>query len=285
MASKKTLKTRLRSGEKVIGSWLRLANFSSTELMVEFGYDFLIVDMQHGEATEAQLLTLLGAFRGSGVTPVVRVPHHDYRTINRVLDLGFQAILAPLVNTVEQAEQIVKAAKYPPIGARSYGPMRPPAQRRPAPDYIQEANDSTAVFIIVEHILALRDFEKITAVPGIDGIFVGAFDLTFSLRESPQMQAIGDLVIREAEKAGRVPKTGSEMSRFVPYPGELFSLEILRKAKKQRVPFGIIAHSAREALAWFNRGAQWPTLHSDFAFLKGAAEAGLKGVREGLMKK
>ena len=266
----------------MIGSWLNLANFRSTELMVELGYDFLIVDMQHGEATETPLLTLLGAFRGSGVTPVVRVPHHDYRTINRVLDLGFQAILAPLVNTVEQAEHIVRAAKYPPMGARSYGPLRLPAQRRPAPDYIQEANDSTAVFVIVEHILALRDFEKITAVPGIDGIFVGAFDLTFSLRESPRMQALGDAMIREAQKAGRVPKAGSETSRFVPDPGELLSLEVLRKAKKRRVPFGIIAHSPREALTWFERGAQWPTLHSDFAFLKGAAEAGLQGVRAGL---
>ena len=270
----------------MIGSWLRLANFSSTELMVEFGYDFLIVDMQHGEATEAQAADASGSFPrqwgdARGASAASRLS--DYQSRSRFRLSGDFGSLGEYGRTgrADRKGCQISADRSPEL--RTYASPGPAAPC--APDYIQEANDSTAVFIIVEHILALRDFEKITAVPGIDGIFVGAFDLTFSLRESPQMQAIGDLVIREAEKAGRVPKTGSEMSRFVPYPGELFSLEILRKAKKQRAPFGIIAHSAREALAWFNRGAQWPTLHSDFAFLKGAAEAGLKGVREGLMKK
>ena len=278
MAPLKPFGERLRSGEKLIGSWVTLNNFRSTELLVETGFDFLIVDMQHGEPTEEGLLSLLGAFRGSRVTPVVRVPHHEYRTINRVLDAGFPAILAPLVSTVEQAEQVVRAAKYPPLGSRSYGPLRHSAQSRPAADYVKEANAATTVAVLIEHVFALRDLDSILEVPGVDAVFVGAFDLAFSLRESAETEALGNALVSEAKKAGR----GREDWGAFPFPGGLLAQEILHKTRAKGVPFGVIAGTPQEALAWFELGAQWPTLLNDFSFLRGAAATGLKEIREGL---
>ena len=285
MPIKKSLRERFQSEEKMIGSWVALADFRSAELLVDLGFDFLIVDMQHGEPTETGLMNLLAAFRGSSVTPLVRVPHHEYRTINRVLDLGFPGILAPLVSTAEQAEQIVRAAKYPPMGARSYGPMPAPAQRIPPASYIEEANNSTAVTILIEHIRALRDLDEILSVPGIDAVFVGVFDLTFSLRESAEMQALADAAVQRAKKEGRVPPVGSETSRFVPAPGEVLAWEILHKSQEKGIPFGVICHTPEEALTWFERGAQWPTLLSDYGFLRNAASTGLNSIREGMAGK
>ncbi len=278
MAPPKPFGERLRGGEKLIGSWVTLNNFRTTELLVETGFDFLIVDMQHGEPTEEGLLWLLGAFRGSRVTPVVRVPHHEYRTINRVLDAGFPAILVPLITSVEQAEQVVRAAKYPPLGNRSYGPLRPAAQSRPATEYLEEANASTTVAVLIEHVFALRDLDRILAVPGVDAVFVGPFDLAFSLGESDETEALGNAFVEEAKKAGR----GPEAVGSFPFPGGLLAQEILHKAREKGVPFGIISGTPQEALAWFERGAQWPTLLNDFSFLRGAATAGLKEIRKGL---
>jgi 2-keto-3-deoxy-L-rhamnonate aldolase RhmA len=114
----------LRSGRRLLGSWCTFASFASTEVMTHLGFDFLVLDMQHCELTQAEFPAILGAFRDESPVPVVRAPKNDYHIINWLLDQDAGGILVPMVNSVEEARRAVDAAKFPPLGKRSFGPYR-----------------------------------------------------------------------------------------------------------------------------------------------------------------
>jgi 4-hydroxy-2-oxoheptanedioate aldolase len=142
------------------------------------------------------------------VTPLVRVPWNEPGIIGKVLDGGAQGVIAPMVNTREQALALVAAAKYPPAGSRSNGPIRA-GLGYPAGGYQRTANDDVLVIPMIETREALDNLEAILDVPGIDMIYVGPSDLGFSLglppmmdREEPQILEVYQRLLRETAKRG-----------------------------------------------------------------------------------
>lgn len=166
----------------VLGAWCTIGSSAAIELMADSGYDFLLVDAQHGEVGMANLEPMLRAFGDTDVTPVVRVPRGDYTTIGRALDAGGQAIIVPMVETREQAEEAARAVRYPPQGGRSWAVTR--AARRLGSDPAA-VNDEVALLVMVETAKGLRNIDEIAAVPGVDGIFVGPADLALTLGHDP----------------------------------------------------------------------------------------------------
>jgi 4-hydroxy-2-oxoheptanedioate aldolase len=166
----------------VLGAWCTIGSPAAIELMADSGYDFLILDCQHGEVGMPGLEPMLRALGGTDVTPVVRVPVGDYSTIGRALDGGAQGIIVPMVETREQAERAARAMRYQPDGTRSYAVTR--AARRLGSDPAA-VNREVTLLVMIETVTGLANAEEIASVPGVDGIFVGPADLALTMGHAP----------------------------------------------------------------------------------------------------
>src|SRR5262245_63540386 len=154
------------------------------ETIAREGFPVVVLDAQHGLWDVATLTTGIAALYHAESAPVVRVPFDDFALVSRVLDFGAEAIIAPLINSAADARQFAAAAKYPPLGERSWGPLRAMALQSPrtAPvDYMREANEGTLTFAMIETATALGNVDAIAATPGIDALFVGPYDLATAL--------------------------------------------------------------------------------------------------------
>src|SRR5262249_28348312 len=154
-----TLARRLRSGEMVHSGWCTLGAPIVAETVARSGFSAVTLDQQHGLFDMAATLAGITGIHLAGAAPVVRVPLGNFAVVSRVLDFGAEAIIAPMINTPADAHAFVAAAKYPPLGERSWGPHRAMAVAgitEPA-DYLAEANDSTLTFAMIETRLALKN--------------------------------------------------------------------------------------------------------------------------------
>ncbi|HVY21062.1 MAG TPA: aldolase/citrate lyase family protein [Bauldia sp.] len=172
------LKKRLRAGEVTLGTWLGIANTSVAEIVAGVGFDWALIDTEHGVFGNESLQSVLMAFSGSKTVPIVRVPSNDPVPIKQVLDMGADGIMIPMVNSVEGARAAVAACKYPPVGTRGAGPLRAADYGRKTNEYFAQANDSVIVMPQIEHIDAARDIERILEVPGIDIVCLGPTDMS-----------------------------------------------------------------------------------------------------------
>ena len=173
---------RTWSERPVLGAWCTTGSPAAIELMADSGYDFLLIDAQHGEVGMAHLEPMLRAFGDNDVTPVVRVPHGDYATIGRALDAGAQTVIVPMVETRAQAEEAARAMRYSPDGGRSWAVTR--AARRLGSDPAS-VNSEVALLVMIETAAGLANAAAIAGVPGVDGIFVGPADLGLTLGQAP----------------------------------------------------------------------------------------------------
>lgn len=173
------LKALWAAGRPSLNGWLSIGNAFSAEIMAAQGYDSLTIDMQHGALDYAAALAMLQAMRASGVVPLVRVPWLEPGIVMKALDAGAYGVICPMVNTADEAAALVRAVRYPPRGERSFGPTR--AAYSAGADYAAEANDQILAFAMVESAEALANLDAIAATPGLDGIYVGPADLSFSL--------------------------------------------------------------------------------------------------------
>ena len=171
-------KRTLSEGKPALGIMLSSVSPLAAEIVAHAGFDWAMVDLQHGEGDLAHLTSLLQAISTTDATPFVRVPINDFMSINRALDLGAYGIVVPLVNTPEEAAAAVRAAKYPPMGARSSGPIR--AAVYGGDGYFQGTNSETSLFVMIETVEAVRNVRAIVATEGVDGCYVGPSDMTIS---------------------------------------------------------------------------------------------------------
>lgn len=174
---------KVRAGDPAVGILVSTISPLVTEAVSNVGFDWALIDLQHGEADLAHLVGLLQAISTTGTTPFVRVPVNDFMSIGRALDLGAYGIVVPLVNTVADAEAAVRAAKYPPLGARSLGPVR--GSIYGGGNYFAEANDETALIVMIETAEAVANLAAIVALDGIDGCYIGPNDLAISHGAAP----------------------------------------------------------------------------------------------------
>lgn len=177
------LKHRWQRGEVTLGAWCNIGNSLSTEILAKGGFDWVLVDMQHGCMGYDTAVEMIRAIDLAGITPLVRVPWNEPATVGRMLDAGAMGIVAPMIQNAEEARALVEACRYPPVGRRSLGPIR--AMARDGVGYIATANDHIAVIPMIETTEALGVVEEIAAVPGVDALFVGPFDLSLSLGLRP----------------------------------------------------------------------------------------------------
>jgi len=162
----------------LLGMWQQLPVPAISRYLAQQGWDWLILDMQHGSFDYSTSYECCHVARRGGSKPLVRVPIGDFSAIQRVLDLGALGVVVPMVNSREEAEQAALAAKYPPLGARSRGGD---AWYHLGPNYTEAANRTTVLLVQIEHIKAVAMAEKILAVEGVDGFLMGQVDLALSM--------------------------------------------------------------------------------------------------------
>lgn len=154
-------------------------------------YDFVVVDLQHGLWDYQQMINAIRAVQPGGAVAIVRVPSLEKGVIGRALDAGAMGIIVPGVESAEQVREAVTACRYVPGGERSYGPIG--AMVRYGLDYVDRANDEVLVIPMIETKVGLDRADEICAVPGVDAIYVGPFDLSISLGGPPSKAAVQDM--------------------------------------------------------------------------------------------
>lgn len=181
-----SLKSRLRSRNLTIGSWITLGHPSIAEIMAKAGFDWLTVDMEHSAITLHQAEQLIQVIELAGCVPLVRVGTNDANLIKRVMDAGAHGVIVPMVNSEEDAERAVGSVKYPPQGFRGVGLARAQSYGADFEGYRRWNETESIVIVQVEHIKAVENLEAILSVEGVDAFMIGPYDLSASLGISGQ---------------------------------------------------------------------------------------------------
>jgi 4-hydroxy-2-oxoheptanedioate aldolase len=242
-----------KRGEPSIGAWLSLANPHTAELMANAGFDWLVVDMQHGLLDYGDLRTMLPAISTTETTPMVRVSWNRPSEIMKALDAGAMGVVVPLVNTRAEAEAAVSACRYPPDGTRSFGPIR--AALYGGRGYVAEANNEVACIVMIETQQGLANLEEIVTTPGLGGVYVGPSDLAYALGLPP----VGD-----TEDARHLEAVG----------------KILNACKRHKVPAGIHTGGLDYTRRRLAAGFDFVTLGSDAGFMMQAVSRDLAAARQ-----
>ncbi len=199
-------KSRLAGGEKLLGSMITLPCPAVAEMLVELGYQWLFVDGEHGPLETAEVLAILQAV-GDRVPCVVRVPAAAEVPIKKMLDLGAAGIIAPQVNTAQQAADVVAWSLYAPEGRRGVGLARAHGYGLKFQEYVESANQEVTVIVQAEHAEAVENIEQIAQVPGIDAVLLGPYDLAASLGkmgqvDDPEVTGAIDRITAACQAAG-----------------------------------------------------------------------------------
>lgn len=197
-----------RSPKPLIGLWVCSGSPVIAEIVASSGCDWVLLDAEHSPNGLESTLAQLHAMSAYPATPVVRVPAGDTVLIKQFLDLGVQNLLVPMVDSAEQAEQVVRAVRYPPRGVRGVGSALARSARWNRVDgYLAHADDTITLTVQIESAAAVADVERILAVDGVDAIFVGPSDLAASMgllgqQNHPDVVAKVKTVIAAANRAG-----------------------------------------------------------------------------------
>jgi 4-hydroxy-2-oxoheptanedioate aldolase len=241
-----------RAGEQTLGGWLSLANTHIAEVMAHAGFDWICADLQHGLTDYNDLKAMLPAISTTDVTPIVRVAGNHSDQIMKVLDAGAMGVIVPLVNTRAEAEAAVGACLYPPLGYRSFGPIR--AALYGGQGYAAEANGEIACIVMIETKQAVENVEEIVTTPHLGGVYIGPNDLALSLG----LPARGD----------------------VDEPSHMKAVEtVLAACKRHGVPIGIHTSSLEWSRRRLEAGFNFVTIGSDAGFVMQGAAASLTAMR------
>ncbi len=236
----------------MIGALLQMPLPESAEIFVQAGYDWLFVDLEHSPMDARNALDILTAV-DTRVPCVVRVPWNDEADIKKALDIGATGIIVPLVNNAEDARRAVGRCKYPPAGFRSVGVTRAHRFDLDFESYMERANEEIAVIVQVEHIEAVKNIDAILDVPGIDGVFVGPFDLSGSMALPGQ---INHPQVQEA------------------------IAKVIKACEKRDIARCIYAHTPKHAKTYMEQGYRVIGLCTDYIMLGRIAAEYLKAVKE-----
>jgi 4-hydroxy-2-oxoheptanedioate aldolase len=217
MNSGNLLRAKLANGAKRLGVWSSVLHTVVTESLVASGYDFVILDAEHGAADQAEILPHLQILQRSDCAPLVRAPWNDQVWLKRILDAGAESVMLPMIETAEEARAAVAACRYPPRGRRSFGPWRELGLSRDIDAWRRGADDRLYIILQIESAMAVENVDAIAAVDGVDALFIGPNDLSASLGclrqyDHPDFKrAVGkafDAIRRSGKPAGCVPFGG-----------------------------------------------------------------------------
>lgn len=186
----KNIKTKLTKGEPVIGTWLNSGSEIVAELMAATGFDFVCVDAEHSAVGLPQTQRLFQGIKSGNpeCAAMVRLHGVDYSFVKQYLDAGAQGIIAPLIRTRSEAELLVQASKYPPLGLRGVGFCRANDYGMRLVEEFESANDDVLIGVQIEHIEAVNNINEILEVDGIDAVFIGPYDLSASMGITGQFE-------------------------------------------------------------------------------------------------
>lgn len=204
-------KKRLLAGDLQYGLWLGLSEVFSAEICAGAGFDWLLIDAEHGPNDLRTIFAQLQAIAPYSSQPVVRPPQGDHVLIKQLLETGVQTLLIPMVESAGQAAHLVEAMRYPPQGIRGVGSSLARASRwGRIDDYAQQANSQMCLLVQVETRVGLENLDAILAVEGVDGIFFGAADLaaSFGLLGQPNHPDIVAMIEDGLRRVAQYGKTG-----------------------------------------------------------------------------
>ncbi|WP_407492801.1 aldolase/citrate lyase family protein [Pseudooceanicola sp. MF1-13] len=203
-----TFKSRLAAGEKQIGLWVGLGDPSVAELAAGCGFDWLVIDGEHGPNQLRDVLAQLRAV-GDKSHAVVRTRDDNRAEIKQMLDIGAQTLLVPMIESADQAREVVKSVLYPPQGVRGVGAALARASGYNAvPDYLQTANDQICLLLQVENAAGIAALDDILTVDGVHGVFIGPADLAADMGHlgnpgAPEVQEAVNDALQRIQAAGK----------------------------------------------------------------------------------
>ena len=249
------MKQRLRAGKRALGCWTVLGSPPVIELLAFCGFDYLLLDQEHGFGEPSALLQSLQAMAATpACTSIVRVPSNDPNYLKRVLDAGVEGVMVPNIQTAEDAREVVAACRYPPAGRRgsALGSARASDYGIRAADYREAAADELLIICQIESVRAVENIDAIAAVDGVDMLFIGPYDLSGT---------IGHLAdFKHPDVAALIARAE----------------EGIRRSGK---PMGTVPHPGATWRDMFERGYQMINAGSDVARLRDAARADVKEFR------
>ena len=245
----KSLKARLQEGERLIGSFVMMPSGDVAEILCLAGFDFLLLDHEHGTGGIVDLVGQLRAMDACGVPSMVRVPFNDPAYVKRVLDAGAQNILCPNVESAEDAKKFVDACLYPPRGIRGAGGgVRAARYGFDMPYYQPESEDRMVIAVQIESERGVNEIENIALVPGVDMLFIGPRDLSSSIGVINKFDDAGLLALMS--RAEETIKSTGKLLGSVIYPGKTSS-EMFERGYNMLIAgtdVGFLAAGARQAL-------------------------------------
>jgi 4-hydroxy-2-oxoheptanedioate aldolase len=252
-----SVKRLLRAGRPAVGTWLTLGSVVATRFLARAGFDYLTVDIEHNLMGMETATHMFAAAADAGCPVLARVPAGKHDHIKRVLDNGAHGVVVPMVNTRQEAEEAVAACLYPPRGTRSVGGSVHALNFAATPaDYYAKANDEILIVLQCEHIQAVREFDRVYSVPGVDAVFVGPNDLMASMRA-----------------ADGTPPSPEVFKQTL--------ADILAAAKRIGVPAGIHTFSVDEAKQRIADGWQFIAVSSELRFMTDGAKRVVEGLGMG----
>lgn len=249
------LKQRLQAGRKALGCWLFIGNSVVAEIVGLAGYDFVMIDHEHGPSDLATAITLLQALDATGTPALMRVPDNDPVYIKRALDIGVGGIMVPMIDTAAQAQAAVAACHYPRRGRRGCAVpvVRAADYGFAAPHYLETIEHNLLVVCQIESAHGIRNIEEIAAVDGVDLLFLGPIDIATDMGHlaQPEHAQVAETI---ADAEARILDTGKPMGT-IPRPGHDFQ-------------------------SLFERGHQLVISGSDITLLRDAARAETEAHRQ-----
>ena len=249
------VKRTLQAGKPSYGTWLSLGDLYATRVLARAGFDWLTLDMEHSPIDWAQAAAVFAGIAEAGCVPICRVPQGNHFYIKRALDAGAWGIVVPMVDTVEQAQTAIAAAKYPPEGNRSLGGgLHALNFDTTSVEYFRRANDEILVILQTESPTGVDNAEEIYALPGVDAIFVGPVDLRANMRT-----------------AGGPEATDEQLEEML--------ARVVAAGKKTGTPTGMHTMDPRAALARAEQGMQFIAIGSELRFMTQKAQETLRAVQ------
>jgi 2-dehydro-3-deoxyglucarate aldolase len=238
-----SIRTRIARGDLLVGTIVSLPSPDIAEILSRAGFDWLFVDLEHSALGIREAQAILQAVQPHTAC-LVRVPAIDEAWVKKALDAGAEGIILPQVKTSLQCRRAVELCRYPPAGVRSVGIARAHGYGFDFQGYVASANDDTAVVVQIEHIEAVAGIDDILAVPGVDAVFVGPYDLSASMG-----------------KAGQT--TAADVQQAIS--------RVRESARRARIPLGIFGATAEAAAPYIQQGCTLVAVGTDTLLLGKAA--------------
>lgn len=249
------LRCRLTSDECVFSGWAGINDPAIVEQLAREDFDAIVMDMQHGA------VDVSGAIRGIGAAAIfrkpaiIRIPVGEFSVASRVIDAGAAAVIAPMINSAEDARRFVDHMKYPPLGQRSWGPRAALVlSAYNEANYLDNANRITLAIAMIETAEAVRALDEILGVPGIDGVFVGPSDLSIALHNGTIVDPLNKEVDRVLD-------------------------QVVERAKVHQKFAAVYCSDGKRAQKLAKRGYSFCAISSDSLMMRAAARAELQAAR------